>query len=365
MNALELKVALQSRGLKVAESQADGPAGGPEPGSERGRAGGAGPSDALTVFIDGLAATVPVGAPYVRRSPYSLRRRTADRSWAVFDGEAELADCRLAPTPRFYRQSNANGVPFPAIALRHGRDAIGSTVVQACGHGPMSCRFCAISSSAASGATVPVKEPEDLAAVALAAEAEGYGHVVLTTGSTGSDAGIVRLAACSRAIRGRTGMRIHVQFEPPDDLGLIAEGAGAADSVAINIESFDERTLARMAPAKARAGLAGYRRAWSRAVEAFGPGQVTSFLIIGLGETEESLIRGAAELASIGVFPFLLPLRPLPGTPLESWSPPGEPAVMRVYEKAHRVVEREGLDPSDCLAGCVRCGACTGFTDMF
>lgn len=358
MNALELKVSLQSRGLKVAA------------GPTHGRAGGAGPSDALTIFLDGLVVTVPVGARYVRRSPYSIRRSGAgraspDRTYDLLEGETVVASCRMASVPSFYRLSTRGGVPFRSLALRHGRDAIGSTVVQSCERGPLSCKFCAISSSAESGATVPVKAPEELAAVARAAEAEGYGHMVLTTGTTGRDAGISHLSACAAAVRDASGMRIHVQFEPPEDLELIGVSARTADSAAINIESFDERTLARMAPAKARAGLASYRRAWSRAVEAFGPGQVTSFLIIGLGETEESLVRGAAELASMGVFPFLLPLRPLPGTALESWSPPGERAVMRVYDKAYGAVAGEGLDPSDCLAGCVRCGACTGFTDLF
>ncbi len=351
MTPHELKVALQSRGLRGAG------------GLTSRRAGGAGPSDALALFIGDLVASVPVGARYVRRSPYTLKR--ADSGWLVLDGETQVGRCEPVSAPLFYRRRTEQGVPFRAVALRHGRDCIGSTVVQACERGPERCKFCAISSSVGSGETVPVKRPQDLAAVARAADSEGFRHCVLTTGYTGADAGIARLVECARAVHRSSGMRVHVQFDPPADLDLVAAAAEAADSAAVNIESFDERTLGMMAPAKARTGVAGYREVWSRAVEAFGPGQVTSFLIIGLGESEESLLRGTAELASLGVFPFLLPLRPLPGTPLENWAPPPEHAVMRIYEKARRVVEREGLDPGDCLAGCVRCGACTGFTDLF
>lgn len=347
-SALELKVELQSYGLQA-------------PGSTSARAGGAGPADGLTLFIDDLVASVPTGAPYVERSPYSLR--AGGETCDIVKGGIAVGEARLAPDPEYYSLETPAGVSLRKIALRHGSDGIGSTVAHGCAHGADACRFCAISVSSGSGATLANKNGEDIAFAAGAAEGEGYSHMVLTTGSTGSDMGIRHISGCAARVRERTSMRVHVQFEPPGDAALIEHAAGVSDTVAINMECFDPGVLARIAPAKARAGLGRYKSAWRKAVDAYGPGQVTCFVILGLGESDESVLEGTRVLSSEGVYPFLVPLRPLRGTPMESWSPPEPARVMRLFERAARIVEEAGLRASDCIAGCVRCGACTAFTD--
>lgn len=225
--------------------------------------------------------------------------------------------------------------------------------------------FCGIGLSLDSRRTTARKTPEELAEVASAAEDEGYSHVVLTTGTAATpDRGIEHLVSCSREIRRVTGMKVHVQFEPPGDLALIDVAAESADSVAINIECFDRPVLERVAPGKARTGLDQYNRAWLRAVEVFGRDQVTSFIIAGLGESPDSVLEGCRLLCSIGVYPFLLPLRPIKGSPMEKVLPPDADAMMALYEKASEIVTRSGLKASRCLAGCVRCGACSAFPDI-
>ncbi len=347
-SALELEVALQSYGLKV-------------PGGTTARAGGAGPADGVTLFIGDLVTSVPTGAPYVERSPYTLRE-SGDAFEILRDGTA-VAEAQLAPDPEYYSLETPAGEPLRKIALRHGADAIGSTIAHGCMHGADACRFCAISVSSDAGTTVALKSPDDVALAAAAAEREGYSHIVLTTGSTGSDMGILHMSECAGRVKAGTAMKVHVQFEPPDDPGLIESAAAVSDSVAVNMECFDTDVLARVAPAKARAGLECYRTAWRKAVEEYGTGQVTCFIIIGMGESDESVLEGARLLSSMGVYPFLVQLRPLCGTPLESWSPPDPSRIMRLYESAARIVEEAGLRASDCYAGCVRCGACTAFTD--
>jgi len=347
---IDLKIDLQAKGVRI-------------PGGIRSRAGGAGPADGITVFLDGMPMTVPTGAWYVRRSPYEMR--PSGESWELLLDGAAVCGLDVAGDPEYYRKTSPDSVPYHKIALRHGRDGIGSTVVQGCVHGEGSCRFCAIAVSAASGVTVSRKRPEDVARVASEARLEGYSHVVLTTGTTGDeDRGVEPLRRCAVAVKGEVDMKVHVQFEPPDDPGLIDRIAEVADSVAINVESFDRDTLARMAPGKSVTGLAEYEKAWVRAVEAFGAGQVTSFIIIGLGESEESVMEGCRLLTSIGVYPFLLPLRPLAGTPLEKWSPPGAEKMKGMYKRAAVIVAESGLLASACDSGCVYCGACTAFTDI-
>jgi len=347
---LRLKIDLQALGMRM-------------PPEIDKRAGGAGPADGITIFIGDLVATVPTGAWYAGDSPYELYNRS-DGSWHLAHDDGEVARVTLADEPGFYRRSTVDNITYRSLALRHGRDAIGSTVAQGCSHGDLSCKFCAISASKLSGATLASKTPGQLAEVAEAAEAEGFTHIVMTTGSTGEDAGITHLAACAAAVRERTSMKIHVQFEPPEDPALIDLAASVADTAAINIESFDEAVLGNMAPSKARAGMERYRDAWNRAVQLLGEGQVTSFVIVGLGESSRSIIDGSKLLVSLGVYPYLLPLRPLPGTPLESWQPPPPDATMDIFERAAAIVTDAGLRASSCLAGCVRCGACTTFTDL-
>ena len=51
---------------------------------------------------------------------------------------------------------------------------------------------------------------------------------------------------------------------------------------------FDPFVLAHVAPAKARTGIEQYFRAWERAVSRFGEGQVSTYVILGMGEDPEA-----------------------------------------------------------------------------
>ena len=346
-----LKIELQAHGARA-------------PGGLSARAGGAGPADGITLFSGGIAVSVPTGGLYASDSPYSIEAAPGGRA-GVFLKERHLCDAELAGEPAFCGMRTPGGVSYGRIALRHGRDGIGSTVVQSCSRTADSCTFCAISASSRSGATTARKSPEELALVSAAAEAEGYSHVVLTTGTTSTvDAGIPYLLDCAAAVKSSTGMMVHVQFEPPADPGLIDGIATVSDSAAINIESFDEEVRARVTPGKAATATGRYAQAWRRAVRAYGPGQVTSFMIAGLGESPASVIEGARLLVSLGVYPFIVPLRPLPGTPLERERPPGAAYMSGIYEEAADIVGTAGIEASRVLAGCVRCAACSAFPDI-
>jgi len=135
--------------------------------------------------------------------------------------------------------------------------------------------------------------------------------------------------------------------------------AAGADTIGIHIETLDMDILRRVAPAKARCGIERFRAAWQQAVALFGKNQVSSFLIAGLGETAESLIEGAVELCGMGVFPYVLPLRPVPGTRLERERPPSVAYMLEVYAAVAAALQEHGLSSAASRAGCVRCGACS------
>ena len=129
----------------------------------------------------------------------------------------------------------------------------------------------------------------------------------MLTSGTGDPPGseIPYLAECTAAIKAAVALPVHVQFLPPDDLGLMDQlKAAGADTVGIHIETFHLPTLERVAPAKARIGIVRYETAWRRAVSLFGPNQVSSFLIAGLGEPPEAVVSGSEVLADLGVLPL-------------------------------------------------------------
>jgi radical SAM protein (TIGR04043 family) len=329
------------------------------------RPGGAGPSADGHVLVDGLRTTVPI----VADSPYRLRdgrllRREADG--AVTD-MGVVVD--TVARPAFYDLRTADGVPYEQIARLHGDDVLASTVVQTCvRYGEADrCRFCAIEQSLRSGATTAVKAPEQLAEVAEAAvRLDGVRQVVLTTGtSNGRDRGARHLARCVRAIRAAVpGLPIQVQCEPPapDDLAALAElRAAGADAIGIHVESLDDAVRRRWMPGKATVPLAQYRAAWAEAVRLFGRDAVSTYLLVGLGEDPDELVAGAAELIAAGVYPFVVPYRPLPGTLAWDDGAPGpDPGLLaEVTARVAKALQAAGMRGADQAAGCAACGACS------
>ncbi len=326
------------------------------------RQGGAGPADAGTFLIDGIAVTVPTGSPYVSNSPYFLRAGEG-RVFLCKDGR-DLLPVEMIPRPRFYEQTASDGTPCSKIALLHGKDCLATSVLQTCIYwdSDRRCRFCGIELSLKNQQTVLLKTSEQLAETARKAQSlDGVRHVVLTTG-TGRPPGaeISILAEACSAIKKVADLRVHAQFLPPVDLERLHDlKHSGVDTVGIHIESLDMDVLSRIAPVKAAIGLGRYEAAWKAAVEIFGPNQVDSFLIAGLGERPDSIVSGSERLADLGVYPFVVPLRPIPGSLMEDALPP-DPAVMTaIYEKVAGILEKAGLSAVSSLAGCVRCGACS------
>ena len=327
------------------------------------RSGGAGPAEGGTLIIKGVAATVPLDSPFAADSPWSLRLGP-EGAELLLGGEPVEAEVEIAPRPRFYDEVTPEGVPLKQVALLHGRDCLASTVLQRClfFNGPNRCSFCGIELSLDAGNTLEQKTPEQLAlAAAKAKELDGASHVVLTTGSAapaGSE--LKHLAACARAIKESSGLPIHAQFLPPPfNRSFRALAEAGVDTVGLHVESFDPTVLERHAIPKAGLGLGRFVEAWLEAVEVFGPGQVSSFLIAGLGEDPDELVAGCRMLAEMGVYPYLLPLRPIPGSELAEAAPPDPEYMSGLYKRVAAALQQTGMSAAQSKAGCVRCGACS------
>lgn len=323
------------------------------------RSAGAGPSADGHLVIDGLNAAIPRNPD----SPFVF-----DGSRVLLDGQDTGLDVEVIDRPRFYDLRTADGVPYEKIARLHGRNVLATTVVQTCiRYAPdQRCRFCTIEESLRSGATTAVKRPAELAEVAEAAvRLDGVTQMVMTTGtSAGTDRGARHLARCVTAVKTAVpDLPIQVQCEPPADLEVITElRESGADAIGIHIESLDDEVRRRWMPGKATVPVEQYRRAWREAVRVFGRNQVSTYLLVGLGENPDELIAGAAELIEMGVYPFVVPFRPQPGSlavDVDEAPAPDAAIVEKVSREVAALLTLAGMAGADQRAGCAACGACS------
>ncbi|WP_020649578.1 MSMEG_0568 family radical SAM protein [Solimonas variicoloris] len=347
---------LQSRGLRLVDESAGAPS----------RRGGAGPSDHKALTIDGRTFMVPVHTGGVAASPYVADAPSGDGGAALRRDGVAVATISFPKPPRFYQQQTADGTPYWKIAQLHGSDVLATTVLQTCiryGRRETSCQFCAIGESLAHGRTINRKTPEQLAEVARAAVAlDGVRHMVMTTGTPNfTDRGAALLVDSARAVKAAVPtLPIQAQCEPPDDPAWFARLRDAGvDSLGMHLEAVTPAVRARIMPGKAEVSVEQYLDAFAAAVRVFGRGQVSTYILAGLGDTRDAILAMCETLVGLGVYPFVVPFVPISGTPLEAHPAP-EPAFMReLLAPLGRLLVDAGLRSRDIKAGCGKCGACS------
>jgi radical SAM protein (TIGR04043 family) len=347
---------LQSRGLRLMD---------PDAGAAS-RKGGAGPTDHKAVTVLGTTVMVPVHTLGAGNSPYVATPPDRDGVSVLRDDlGAVVCEISFPPQPKFYGHSTAEGVPYWKIAQLHSRDTLATTVLQTCiryGNAATKCQFCAIGESLKAGRTIARKTAAQLAEVAAVAQRlDGVRNVVLTTGTPPTpDRGAAVLAEAAAAIKAATGLPIQAQCEPPADFTwfLRLKEAGV-DSLGMHIEAWDEDVRRRIMPGKAEVPRAFYMEAFEVAVAVFGRGQVSTYLLAGLGDTVESLLEGARELIDLGVYPFIVPFVPVSGTPLSHHRPPDSDFMRAVLQPVGQWLSEAGMTSETVKAGCAKCAACS------
>jgi radical SAM protein (TIGR04043 family) len=333
---------------------------------DKGRKVGAGPAGGRYIVLpDGFCVNTAFWGAFTERSPWELTERNGEYFLIRKDDENfEEVPIKVVPDPNFYSLTTSDGTPMWKIALLHGTNCLATTVNQKCVYWKIGkkCKFCGIELSLRSGTTIPVKTPKQFHEVVEAATKEDVcRYLTLTTGTTATpDRGATLLAEVVGEVKSHQKIPIQVQVEPPEkDKHLEMLADAGADTIGIHIETFDGRVLKEVCPGKAETPLEKYFEAWKRSVELFGEEQVSSFLIAGLGEDDESILRGVEELARIGVVPYLVPLRPMVGTEFENKLPPSSKRMISLYKRVAETLKIYGINPNRNKAGCVRCGACS------
>jgi radical SAM protein (TIGR04043 family) len=351
----QLLTELQSSGLRLLDPGAGAAS----------RRGGAGPSDHKAVMVDGRAFMVPVHTSTAWSSPFVAQAPDASGRSVLMRGSIPIASISFPKSPRFYAMQTFDGVPYSHIATLHGSDVLATTVLQTCiryESRRKACQFCAIGQSLAAKRTIAHKTPEQLAEVARAAVLlDGVKHMVLTTGTpNATDRGASILCDSAFAIKAAVDLPIQGQCEPPDDDRWFDRmKAAGVDALGMHLEAVTPSVRARIMPGKASVPVERYMSAFDAAIRVFGRGQVSTYILAGLGDTAEAILNMCEGLVAIGVYPFVVPFVPISGTPLEDHPAPSPAFMQSILEPLGRMVGAATLRSSDIKAGCGKCGACS------
>jgi radical SAM protein (TIGR04043 family) len=314
---------------------------------DKGRRGGAGPAGGRYVEVRG--DVVNARMRFVRDTPLELRM-VEGSVITIIDSRGKTLKGRLIPNPPFYSKKTSRGTPMVKVARLHGRDCLATTLYQSCSLRER-CSFCAIDVSFRSGDALLWKNPHDLLEVAKSSEAK---HWTITSGY--HPRLNEKMVEALEILKEGDDRPIHVQVGPGEDLKALNEAG--ADTLGIHIETLDEKALSYHCPGKFAMGHGKFIKALKRGVEIFGEGQVSTFVVLGLGEERDVTLEGMEDLVREGIVPFLTPLRPLGGSMgLEA---PDPEYMLGFYCALSDMFDRYGLDPRKSRAGCVRCGACWG-----
>jgi radical SAM protein (TIGR04043 family) len=354
---------LQSQGLKLIERNI----------GISGRKGGAGPSDHKAVTVDDTTVMIPVYNDIAASSHYTLAEfhpKSVNHGKAyILEREGEgVAGIKFPQQPKFYNLKTADGTPYNQIALLHSHNVLATTVLQTCiryhNHNT-ACQFCAIEQSLAAGKTIAQKTPEQLAEVAEAAvRLDGVEHLVMTIGTPNTtDRGAAYLSQCAQAVKARVNLPIQAQCEPPNDFSWFEKMKKAGiDNLGMHLEVIEPKVRDRIMPGKAKISLDYYFQAFEAAVKVFGWGQVSTYILAGLGDSLETITNTCDHLIKIGVYPFVVPFVPITDTPLVHHQPPSSEFMYTIYQQVGAMLNQAGMFSKDIKAGCAKCGACSALS---
>ena len=332
------------------------------------RVGGAGPTDHKAVTVLGTTIMVPVHTRTAACSPYVAAPPDGRGTSVLLEDGRVVCEISFPPQPKFYSLATQDGVPYWKIAQLHSRDTLATTVLQTCvryGNSATKCQFCAIGESLRTGRTIAKKTPEQLAEVARAAQQlDSIRNVVMTTGTPATeDRGANILAESAIAIKARTGLPIQGQCEPPAEFVWFGRlHSAGVDSLGMHLEAWDEDVRRRIMPGKAEVPVTFYLEAFAAAVAVFGRGQVSTYLLAGLGDSVECLLEASQRLIEIGVYPFVVPFVPVSRTPLAGRQPPSAEFMRSVLQPLGQWLAEAGMTSGAVKAGCAKCAACSALS---
>ena len=358
MNIAEKKLELLCNGARI------------EVSFFKGRKSGAGPAGGASYLLEnGSALNLPLWTKETKGSNFILRENE-DESIIFTKNDEKFLNLHKIPDPKFYSLQTSDGISMKKIALLHGKDCLATTLYQRCVYwrSNQQCKFCAIELSLEEGKTTSFKKHEQLLEVIEQGIKEDViKHCTFTTGTLKNRKYEVKnYINLVKMIRKSHDIPIHVQLEPIDKKSLEMLYSSGIDTIGIHLETFDDKIFKKICPGKYQNHTYDdYVSSWADSVDIFGKNQVSSFILLGLGEDLKANIKGSMTLLEIGVIPFLVPVRPLLDTSFEKGKLLNYDPILKAHRKIVGNFKKYGIDPTKNKAGCVRCNACSTIIDFY
>jgi biotin synthase-related radical SAM superfamily protein len=299
--------------------------------------------------VTGLFTTVLIiNGKFAKNSPFHMVKADSGK-YEIWENGDKYTDIAMMPHPRYYDRVTSDGIPMSDVAVIGEPDHLRSVLNQRCGYQRIGkgCKFCAIESW---WAGYMDKTPAQVAEVAEAAYQEGMArHVTLSTGTKLSRGkGLEDIVEAAKLIYKKANMTKTLNFEPLNDYflldSLLREGKDAGATTALcNIECFDESLREDIMPMKGKNTIDDYKRAWERCLDVFGHNEVYTMVIAGLGEDDETTLRGVEMAASMGVVASIVAFTPMLNSAYEDREPPSVERMLHLYEVALPIYDKYGL----------------------
>ena len=226
----------------------------------------------------------------------------------------------------------------------------------------LKCRFCSLKADA----DKPIDTAELAEGLKLLLARVPKDYILNFSGGTYHDPDwMVRYwIDLARKIREFSQVSITVEFAPPSDLGLLREMKDAGIGVAImNLEVADEARRREICPGKSHISYAHYHEAFREAVKIFGWGMVSSVLIGGI-QPKEEIMKECAIMASEGVFPTVMPFRPMDDCVYYGLDRCKPEELAEMAEYLGGLLHKYMLDYRK-QPGCTECGGCSLENDCY
>ncbi|MFX1591353.1 MAG: radical SAM protein [Promethearchaeota archaeon] len=336
-----------------------------------GRKGGAGPLGGRYFILEDDKTLVNV-ALWDNKEKFSLiLGEKKGNFFEVYDNNNNrfFGNLRLVDNPKFYGLKTSDGIDMKKIALVHGVDCLASTIYQKCVYWACGepCKFCGIELSLQYDTTIEEKTGKQMSEVITAAKKEGRcSHMTLTSGTDENiDKGANRyIKFLKRVKKDHPDIPLHVQIEALEDLSYINKlNEAGADTIGIHIEILNERLRKDITPGKFSISYGLYEQNWKYALEVFGENQVSSYILTGFGESISNFINDIEKVISIGVIPYITPVRSIPGK--KNLPITNHIELLKIYKKAAKLMKEYGVNPLKNKAGCIKCGGCSAIKEAY
>ncbi|NVM04854.1 MAG: MSMEG_0568 family radical SAM protein [Candidatus Helarchaeota archaeon] len=336
-----------------------------------GRKSGAGPTGGRYFLLEnGSCVNIPLWTKSTKDSNFWIQKiENQNNKFKLFEENNFVTTLKLIPRPKFYDLYTSDNIQMNKIAMLHGENCLASTIYQKCIYWSQgkACAFCGIELSLKSNDTILEKTGRQLSEVLEAGIEEGVcEHITLTTGTPNNfDKGAKRFVPILKELKNNFTIPIHIQLEPPEEKFFIDElYSSGADTIGIHAETLDPLIFHNICPGKSKIGLQKFKEIWNYCVEIFGKGQVSSYLLLGLGESFSSLQKGALYLIEHGVIPYIVPVRSILESNFENLKPKDFQPIYNLFKDVKNYLKKHNLNPRKSKAGCVRCGACSIISDF-